>query len=173
ALLLRKRPNYLAKHQMEIVDHQGNVITAGTVDKDTLRQLRAGRLEIRQRPGPQNSLGLVKLVFPNQYDVYLHGTPERELFAKARRDFSHGCIRVEDPAALAEWALSGTAAWNAERIRAAMNGDESLQVNLPRPIPVLIVYGTAIVEDDGEVRFFDDVYSLDEALTRALAAHKP
>jgi murein L,D-transpeptidase YcbB/YkuD len=166
--LLRKRPGYLAKHQMEVVDHQGNVVTADTVDASTLRQLRAGRLEVRQRPGPQNSLGLVKLVFPNQYDVYLHGTPERELFAKARRDFSHGCIRVEDPAALAEWALSGSP-WKTESIRAAMNGEQTLQVNLPRPIPVLIVYATAIVEDDGKVHFFDDVYGLDQALAGALA----
>jgi L,D-transpeptidase YcbB len=171
--LLRKRPDYLVKHQMEVVDHQDNVITAGTVDKDTLRQLQAGRLEIRQRPGLENSLGLIKLVFPNEYDVYLHGTPEQGLFAKARRDFSHGCIRVEDPAALAEWALGGNPAWSAGRIRAAMNGDETFQVNLPRPIPVLVVYGTAVVKEDGEVRFFDDVYGLDEALSQALAARKP
>lgn len=170
--LLRNRPAYLAEHQMEVVDRQGNVITTGTVSPDTMRQLGAGRMEIRQRPGPKNSLGLVKLVFPNQYDVYLHGTPERELFARTRRDFSHGCIRVEDPAALAEWALSAPA-WKVEQIRAAMTGEQTLQVNLPRPIPVLIVYGTAVVEDSGKVHFFDDVYGLDEALARALAARKP
>jgi len=171
--LLQKRPNYLMKHQMEVVDHQGTVITDGTVDKDTLRQLLAGRLEIRQRPGPQNSLGLVKLVFPNQYDVYLHGTPERELFSRTRRDFSHGCIRVEDAPALAAWALSSDPSWSSERIHTVMSGDETLQVNLPRHIPVMIVYGTVVVEDSGEVRFFNDVYGLDDALGHALAAVHP
>lgn len=171
--LLQKRPNYLVKQQMEVVDHQGTVITAVTVDKDTLRQLLAGRLEIRQRPGPQNSLGLVKLVFPNQYDVYLHGTPERELFSRTRRDFSHGCIRVEDAPALAAWALSSDPSWSSERIQSAMSGDETLQVKLPRHIPVLIVYGTAVVEDNGEVHFFNDVYGLDDALGHALAAVHP
>ena len=171
--LLVKRPDYLAKHQMEVVDRQGNVITAGTVHRDTMQELRAGRLELRQRPGPKNSLGLVKLVFPNQYDVYLHGTPERELFSRTRRDFSHGCIRVEDAAALAAWALSHDPSWTRERIRSAMLGEETLQVNLPRHIPVMIVYGTAVVEDNGEVRFFNDVYGLDDALARALVAGHP
>jgi L,D-transpeptidase YcbB len=171
--LLRKRPAYLVKHQMEVVDRQGNVIAAGTVAPETLRRLRAGLLEIRQKPGPHNSLGLVKLVFPNQYDVYLHGTPEVDLFSRARRDFSHGCIRVEDPGALAEWALSGAAGWNTARIRAAINGEQTVQVNLPRSIPVLIVYGTAVVDDTGKIHFYDDVYGLDEALSRALAGPKP
>ncbi len=171
--ILQKRPDYLVKHQMEVVDRQGTVITASTVDPDTLRQLLAGKLEIRQRPGPQNSLGLVKLVFPNQYDVYLHATPERELFSRTRRDFSHGCIRVEDATALAAWALSSDPSWTRKRIHAAMSGEETLQVNLPRRIPVLIVYGTVVVEDDGEVHFFDDVYGLDDTLAHALAAVHP
>jgi L,D-transpeptidase YcbB len=102
---LRQNPTYLSRHQMEIANSQGTVITESSPETDTLRQLQAGKLEVRQRPGGPNSLGLVKFLFPNQYDVYLHGTPERKLFARSRRDFSHGCVRVEDPEGLAAWML--------------------------------------------------------------------
>jgi murein L,D-transpeptidase YcbB/YkuD len=102
---------------------------------------------LRQRPGPGNSLGLIKFELPNPYDVYLHGTPAPELFARSRRDFSHGCIRVEDPTALAVWILRGNPGWTEERIRSAMNGDDTLRVNLPKPIPAWILYGTAVVQE--------------------------
>lgn len=165
---LRRDSGYLSKHEMEIVNAQGQIITAGAPDANTMRQLRAGRFEVRQRPGIANSLGLVKFVFPNQYSVYLHGTPERQLFTRARRDFSHGCIRVEDPEGLAGWALANDASWTRERIRAVMLGDRTIQVNLPQHIPVLIFYSTAIIGDNGEPRFFPDVYGLDAALQSIL-----
>jgi murein L,D-transpeptidase YcbB/YkuD len=129
-----------------------------------------GGTRIRQKPGADNALGAIKFVFPNRYDVYMHGTPATELFSKTRRDFSHGCIRVEDPERLAQWALTGTPGWTPQRIRAAIEDPATLQVTLTQPIPVLIVYGTAIAGENGVVRFFDDIYGYDAQLSRTLAA---
>jgi L,D-transpeptidase YcbB len=164
--------NYLASHGFEVVDGE-DVVTDGVVSDAVLEQLREGRLSIRQKPGPKNALGLVKFIFPNSYNVYLHSTPEPELFSRARRDFSHGCIRVQNPLALAVWVLRDNPEWNEEKIAAAMNGDQTIQVNLTKPIPVLIIYSTAAVEPDGEVRFFDDIYDYDTALREELAKGYP
>ncbi len=169
---IRKNKAYLEKHQYEIVDHHGEVVPPDNINAKLLKRLEDKQLEIRQKPGPGNSLGLAKFVFPNHYDVYMHGTPERGLFGRARRDYSHGCIRVENPAALAKWVLHSTS-WSDEQILAAMNGTETQQVNLPHPIRVMILYGTASVEENGEVRFFDDVYGHDAALEAALANGYP
>jgi len=103
----------------------------------------------------------------------MHDTPATEVFAKSRRDFSHGCIRLEKPADLAAWVLRDNPGWNPERIHAAMNGSAPQQVNLTHPIPVLIVYLTAIVLEDGLVHFFDDIYGHDQALEQALAKGYP
>jgi murein L,D-transpeptidase YcbB/YkuD len=135
--------------------------------------LRSGALNIRQKPGPKNALGLVKFIFPNSYNVYLHGTPAVELFARARRDFSHGCIRVENPVALAAWVLRERLEWDVARIQAVMNGDQTMQVNLKQPIPVLIIYTTSVVVPGGEVRFFHDIYDEDASLKKVLAAGYP
>jgi len=169
----RRDPDYLADHGFEAVDGSGNVVPSSPATDAVIRGLRSGALSIRQVPGPQNSLGLVKFIFPNQYNVYLHGTPAPELFSRARRDFSHGCIRVEDPVALAAWVLRDKPEWTVDRIRATMNGDTTVQVNLDKPIPVLILYSTAVVEPDGEVRFFDDIYGYDASLARVLANGYP
>jgi L,D-transpeptidase YcbB len=170
---IRRNRNYLAAHNFEVVDRAGDVITDGTIDDEVLHELAAGALTIRQKPGPKNSLGLIKFIFPNNYNVYLHATPERQLFARARRDFSHGCIRVEDPVTLALWVLRDNPGWDEARIRATMNGDRTLQVNLARPIPVVILYSTVIVTPDGVVHFFNDIYGYDAALARALAGGRP
>lgn len=170
---IERDPDYLAAHQFEVVDHDGEVITDDRVTADIMSGLRSGALSMRQKPGPKNALGLVKFIFPNNYNVYLHSTPATELFARARRDFSHGCIRVEHPDALAAWVLRDNPEWTEDRIQAAMNGDQSLQVNLAKPIPVLILYSTAVVEPDGEVRFFDDIYGYDAELEQALAGGYP
>jgi L,D-transpeptidase YcbB len=166
-------PDYLAKKGFEVVDSKRNVVSAGTVTPDVLGQLRAGELFLRQKPGPENALGLVKFIFPNSYNVYMHGTPATELFGKARRDFSHGCIRLERPADLAAWILRDNPGWTPERIRAAMNGSTTQQVNLVHLIPVLIVYATVIVPDDGVVHFYDDIYGLDASLDKVLAKGYP
>lgn len=166
-------PDYLAKKNFEVVDSRQEVVTSGTVTSDILAQLRAGKLFIREKPGPQNSLGLVKFIFPNSYNVYMHDTPAHQLFSQSRRDFSHGCIRLEKPAELAAWVLRDNPGWDRERIRAAMNGTTTQQVNLIHPIPVLIVYGTAVVTEDGIVHFYDDIYKHDAALEKVLEKGYP
>lgn len=167
---IRKDADYLADNNFEVVTPGGELVSDGVVSAEILAQLRSGALAIRQKPGPKNALGLVKFIFPNEYDVYLHSTPATELFAKSRRDFSHGCIRVQDPVALAAWVLRDKPGWDRDHIIAVMNGsDDSVQVDLDRPIPVLIVYSTAAVRPNGEVQFFDDIYGYDAELEQALA----
>ena len=161
-------PDYLSKKGFEVVNSRQEVVTSGTVTSDVLAQLRAGKLFIRQAPGPKNSLGLVKFIFPNDYSVYMHDTPAQEFFSKSRRDFSHGCIRLGKPADLAVWVLRDNPGWNMDRVRAAMNGSATQQVNLAHRIPVLIVYGTVIVTEDGTVHFYDDIYGHDASLEEVL-----
>jgi len=166
-------PDYLATKGFEVVDSKRNVVSDGTVTPEVLAQIRAGKLFVRQKPGPKNALGLVKFLFPNSYNVYMHDTPSTEFFAKSRRDFSHGCIRLERPADLAAWVLRDNPGWTPERIQAAMNGSTTQQVNLAHPIPVLILYATVIVLDDGVVHFYDDIYGHDAALDNVLAKGYP
>jgi murein L,D-transpeptidase YcbB/YkuD len=171
---LQKDPDYLAKDRLEIVDSRRNPVSTGPVTSDMIDQLRAGKLFIRQIPGPKNSLGLVVFLFPNSYAVYMHDTPATEFFAQSRRDFSHGCIRLEKPAELAAWVLRDKPGWTPERIREAMtNGPNAQQVNLEHPIPVLIVYATVVVLEDGLVYFYDDIYGHDAALQKVLAKGYP
>jgi L,D-transpeptidase YcbB len=125
-----------------------------------------GATRIRQRPGPENSLGFVKFLFPNDFNIYLHDTPNRELFGKDVRAFSHGCIRVEKPAELAQWVLG----WDAARVQQAMrNGPDNASVKVPRKIPVYITYGTAYLRD-GVLHFGNDLYHRDDTLVKATAA---
>lgn len=169
---IEKDGGYIAKHAYELVDSRTRVVAEGAT-ADLVQQLRSGQLAIRQKPGTNNSLGLVKFVFPNEHDVYMHGTPAVELFAKSRRDFSHGCIRLENPEELAVWVLRSNSDWTRDRIHTAMNGNKTVQVNLAKRVPVLIVYATAIVLENGEVHFFDDVYGYDAVLQRVLAKGYP
>jgi murein L,D-transpeptidase YcbB/YkuD len=170
---IARDPDYLAKKGFEVVNDRQEVVTSETVTSEVLEQLRAGKLFIRQTPGPKNSLGLVKFIFPNNFNVYMHDTPEQVFFSKSRRDFSHGCIRLEKPADLAVWVLRNNPGWNMERVRAAMNGSTTQQVNLAHPIPVLIVYATVIVTEDGVVHFYDDIYGHDAALEKVLEKGYP
>jgi len=168
-----KDPGYLARNGYEVVTADDKPLAIARVDAATLARLRSGALEIRQKPGPSNALGLVKFMFPNSNNVYLHSTPSQLLFSKSRRDFSHGCIRVEDPARLAAWVLRDQPQWTPERIKAAMNGKDPSQANLTKPIPIVILYSTAAVTQEGLVQFFDDIYGHDETLENALAAGYP
>jgi L,D-transpeptidase YcbB len=171
---IAKDPDYLAKKGFEVVNSRQEVVTSGIVTNDVLAQLKSGKLFIRQMPGPRNSLGLVKFIFPNNYNIYMHDTPEQVFFSKSRRDFSHGCIRLERPADLAVWVLrDNPGGWSMDRVRAAMNGTTTQQVNLAHPIPVLIVYGTVIVTEDGLVHFYDDIYGHDAALEKVLEKGYP
>jgi murein L,D-transpeptidase YcbB/YkuD len=171
---VRKDRDYIAKKNFEVTTQSGQPVTSGTINDAVLEQLRAGTLAVRQKPGSSNSLGLVKLIFPNSNNVYLHSTPAPQLFSQARRDFSHGCIRVENPVDLAAWALKNNAGWDSDRVRQAMQeGKDNQQVNLTNPIPVLILYGTAAVDEVGAVNFYDDIYGLDASLEKVLAKGYP
>ncbi len=137
-------PGFLASQDMEVYnDH--------------------GRRAVRQRPGPKNALGFVKFMFPNDYNIYLHDTPNHELFRKDVRAFSHGCIRVEKPSDLAQWVLG----WSPDRVDAAMHGSNNHQVDLPHKVPVYIVYFTTYV-DDGQIYFGNDLYDRDNKLVKQM-----
>ncbi|MGR9072612.1 MAG: L,D-transpeptidase family protein [Gammaproteobacteria bacterium] len=161
--------NYLATHDMEFVRRFGNDASPVNYSAGALELLRRGELKLRQRPGKKNALGRVKFIFPNYNAVYLHDTPAQSLFSRSRRDFSHGCIRVEDPEKLAAFALEFQPEWDMDKIRQAMNSGRTRQVHLLKPIPVIIFYTTAIADPDGTISFFEDYYGHDEALLTALS----
>lgn len=165
---LARRSDYLQASQMEIVRGAGDDAVPVPATAENIALLRQGVLRLRQRPGPRNSLGLVKFVFPNDANVYLHGTPAQALFALSRRDFSHGCVRVEDPVALALWTLKDLTGWTRERIEAAMEGDRPQRVDLHSAIQVILFYTTAVAMPGGEIHFADDIYRHDERLARSL-----
>jgi murein L,D-transpeptidase YcbB/YkuD len=171
---IQRDRGYIARKNFEVATYDGKVVTSGEVSDEVLAQLRAGKLMVRQKPGPSNALGLVKLMFPNEYNVYLHSTPSQELFSRTRRDFSHGCIRVEKPAELAAWTLRNNSGWTLERVQQAMqSGKDDATVSLTKKIPVFIVYGTALAYENGEVHFNDDIYGHDAQLAAALAKGYP
>lgn len=166
---IAKDPSYLSRNGYEVATLSGTVVTDGAVSDGVLSQLRSGKLMVRQKPGPKNALGLIKFIFPNDNNVYLHSTPAQALFGKARRDFSHGCIRVEDPKALAAWVLKNNTDWTKERIENAFAAGKEEQVKLTKTIPVLVLYDTAIAEEDGQVFFFKDIYGHDKDLLKLAA----
>jgi murein L,D-transpeptidase YcbB/YkuD len=170
---IKRDSAYLTKQEMEVVDRHGKVVATNAVTAEMLAQIYTGQLSVRQRPGPNNALGLIKFEFPNEYSVYMHDTPARLLFSQSKRDFSHGCIRLEKPAELAAWVLRDNPGWDADHIRAAMDGDATFELKLARPIPVLIVYGTVIVLEDRVVHFYDDLYGQDAELDQALKQNYP
>jgi murein L,D-transpeptidase YcbB/YkuD len=171
---IQRDRGYIARKNYEVTTHDGKVVTSGEISDEVLAQLRAGKLAVRQKPGPTNALGLVKLIFPNEHNVYLHSTPSPELFSRSRRDFSHGCIRVEKPAELAAWALRNNPGWTLERVQQGMqSGKDDVTVNLAKRVPVFIVYGTALAYENGDVHFSDDIYGHDAKLAAALAKGYP
>ncbi len=171
---MQSSKGYLAAKNFEVTNNKGEVLTSYTPE-----QVAHGGVMVREKPGPKNSLGLVKFMFPNEYDIYLHSTPATELFNRTRRDFSHGCVRVQKPEDLAAWVLQGQqdkdhSDWDLEKVREAMNsGDDNHQVNLKTPIPIVIFYLTALVGDDGRVDFFDDFYKYDEQMQEILQKGPP
>ncbi len=173
---IMKSSGYIARERFEVTDSSGRLVSAG--NDDIVAGLRSGKYSIRQKPGPNNALGLIKFMFPNSYSVYLHSTPSTELFAKSRRDFSSGCIRIEKPAELAAFLLrnqpDGQEPWTVARVQTAMDsGKDNRQVNLTVPVPVLLLYVTAVAEEDGTVHFFDDIYGHDRRLNAVLAKGPP
>jgi len=163
---LRERPERWQAQGYEFVTAQGRVVTG--LEEAMLDAVLSGQARIRQRPGPRNALGAIKFTFPNAQQIYLHDTPATALFDRERRDYSHGCIRVEDPVALASFALAGLPEADPSRIRAAMASGERRTLRLARPVQVVITHLTAVARDDG-VHFRPDVYGHDAALERALA----
>ena len=167
-------PGYLEAKNYEVINNKGEVQTGYTTAR-----VEHGGLLVREKPGPKNSLGLVKFMFPNQYDIYLHSTPQTSLFERTRRDFSHGCVRVQKPEDLAVWVLSEQMdrdgqPWDLEKVNDAMqNGQDNKQVNLKTPLPIVIFYLTAHVGDDGKVDFFDDIYGYDAAMQKVLDQGPP
>lgn len=171
---IRHDRGYLAREHLELVRGFGNRASRVPATAANLAAVVTGQLRLRQRPGADNALGLVKFMLPNPYNVYLHSTPAQALFAKPLRAFSHGCVRVQDAAKLATFLLRDNPEWNAERIAAAM-ADESTNsriVPLAKPVPVYFVYATAMAARDG-LRFFPDVYGHDADLDRLLRNRSP
>ncbi|MBC7935111.1 MAG: L,D-transpeptidase family protein [Rhizobacter sp.] len=141
---MQRDPNYLASHNMEQTGTDG------------------GLPVVRQLPGPDNSLGQVKFLFPNSFNIYFHDTPAKSLFQKDKRAFSHGCIRLAEPAKLARYLLKDQSAWSDDKIDAAMNSGEEKYVKLQKAIPVLITYYTAWVDANGLLHFAEDIYGHDK-----------
>lgn len=160
---------WLAQNDMELV---GAGKPTSAVDDAALAALRAGKLRIRQRPGPQNALGAVKFAMPNPMNIYLHSTPARELFDRNRRDLSHGCIRVENPAGLAHFVLADQPEWTLDKVEMALEPAPTRRVALSAPIPVVLLYATAMVDREGRVLFARDIYLRDPVLEAALQAHR-
>jgi murein L,D-transpeptidase YcbB/YkuD len=144
---MKKDPNYLKSKNMEIVRQNDSIP------------------EIRQLPGKDNSLGLVKFLFPNSFDIYLHDTPNKMLFAQQNRALSHGCIRVAEPDSLAHYVLRGQADWTPEKIAAAMSNGKEQQVTVKNPVPVSITYYTAWASANGKLQFRKDIYGYDAKTT--------
>lgn len=170
----RRRPASFEKEEFEIV-RRGDGDVGAVLHSPTeanFARILSGSLRLRQRPGPQNALGFIKFVFPNRYNVYLHGTPAQQLFAETRRDFSHGCIRIEAPPDLAELVLEGQAPWDRPAIEAAMADTQTVHVPIARPMVVYVLYATAIVDGNGAAHFYSDLYGHDRTLDRALTAHE-
>jgi murein L,D-transpeptidase YcbB/YkuD len=169
----RREPAYLAREDLEIVASGDEGAPALPATPQNLDKVVAGTLFVRQRPGPQNSLGLAKFIFPNDENVYMHGTPAQSLFARVRRDFSHGCIRLEDPTRFAEWVLRDQPEWTRERILRAMQADRPTRVNLKAPLDVVLFYDTVHVNSEGVVFLVDDIYGHDRRLEAALEQGYP
>ena len=167
---LRRDPGYFERMGFEFVAADGSVLRG--LSGANLDAVLAGRMRIRQRPGPENALGDIKFVFPNADNIYLHHTPAVALFGRERRDYSHGCIRVEKPVELAEFVLQGMAGWDRARIESAMAQGSSNTLKLADPVPVLIHYGTTLVKGD-QIYFFNDFYGHDRLLDAALRQRRP
>jgi L,D-transpeptidase YcbB len=147
---MERNPGYLASQNMEVVSNEGDLPT------------------IRQLPGTGNSLGKVKFLFPNSFNIYFHDTPSKSLFERDQRAFSHGCIRLSDPYKMAQYLLRNQPEWTPERIQDAMNAGEEKYVKLKKPVPVIITYYTAWVDDAGRLNFRNDVYKHDEILAKKM-----
>ena len=161
---LARSSTYLASQDMELLGG------AGLTGRELQRALAAGKARIRQKPGVLNALGRVKFVMPNRHNVYLHDTPARQLFERSRRDFSHGCIRLERPLDLVEFVMRDLPAWDSARVADVVAAGRNLTVPIRKPVPVLIFYSTVGAGPDGRPQFAHDLYGLDAKLDAVLSA---
>jgi murein L,D-transpeptidase YcbB/YkuD len=159
----RRNPGAAAAEGFEAIDSAGQVIDAASVDWTA----RPFPYRIRQRPGPQNALGSVRFNLPNPFAIYLHDTPSRNLFDRADRALSHGCVRVKDPVLLGE-ELFNDPAWTAAELQSAIDTGVMQETPLTDPVPVFFLYLTATTDADGAIVYLDDVYHRDDAIVRAL-----
>jgi L,D-transpeptidase YcbB len=164
---IRRNPSYLRTQSMRVLDRNGRTLNPAQIDFSRYSG-RTFPYVFRQDPGPLNPLGVVKFVFPNRHNVYLHDTPARDLFEREQRTFSHGCIRVADPLRLAELVLDDPA-WTVARLREASAAGNTRSIPLRRTLPVHILYWTASTDLHGELHFYRDTYRRDAPLLRALA----
>jgi len=158
---------YLNKKNLLIIDAQGRQVNSGSVNW-SLYPGRPFPYKLRQNPGPSNPLGRIKILFPNKYMVYLHGTPSLELFEKEERALSSGCIRLETPFELAELLLDDPVHWNWESLMRAVQSGKTQRIRLPRPVTILLLYWTVEVDDQGQVYFKQDPYGRDPAVLEGL-----
>jgi len=165
---IKRDVNYLTERNISVIDRDGRKVDPATVDWN--RYTTGVPYTLRQEPGPNNALGTIKFIFPNEHFVFLHDTPSRYLFDRAERAFSSGCIRVEDPLRLAELLLGEPDKWDRQALESKIDGGVLERVNLREPMPVLILYLTASMETDGRVRFLKDIYQRDAKLLEALNA---
>ena len=166
--VIKRDPGYLKRNNIRVIDSAGREVNPHSVDWSRYSGSRLPPYQLRQDPGDDNALGLVKIMFPNPYLVYLHDTPSKSLFDKDERVFSSGCIRVEKAFELAELVLNDPVRWNRAALDAAVATKKTQTVNLARPVPVLILYWTAQPRPDGQVIFRNDVYGRDPATLAAL-----
>ena len=156
----KKNRNYITANNFEVLSGSGVV----NPRKINWYRYNASNFpyQIRQKPGPTNSLGTIKFIFPNQYNIYLHDTPAKHLFNEAERDFSHGCIRVEKPLELAKYLLRNNPDWDEQKIEAHRKLSTPERVYLDKKVPVYIMYFTAFVDQEGRMNFREDIYKHDD-----------
>ena len=163
---IKKNPNYLASKNIRVIDRNGKFVDPSTVNWN--QYSKGIPYTLRQDPGPDNSLGTVKFIFPNEHFVFLHDTPHRELFSRSERAFSSGCVRIQDPLKLAELVLNDPAKYGRSELEAIVASKKTQRVNLSPKVPVVIVYLTASVDPGAKVRFYKDVYNRDQKVLDAL-----
>jgi L,D-transpeptidase YcbB len=167
---LAKDPGYLKEKKLSVIDRNGRRVDPQDIDWSTT-SARNFPYQLRQAPGPDNALGRVKIMFPNPHLVYLHDTPSQDLFEKPERAFSSGCIRIQNALELAETLLDDRAKWNQETIQKVIQSNKTQTVTIPKQIPVLLLYWTAEVGEDGVVNFRKDIYGRDAKILVGLRSH--
>ena len=166
-------PDYLASNGYQLVREFSANAEVLPASKENIEKLLSGELKLRQVNGSKNALGSAKFMFPNQHAVYLHGTPAMSLFERDKRDFSHGCVRLANPAALAEYVLGQEQDWSQERIDELIDSGQRKVVSLSTPLPVYLMYATAAADAGGKVYFAPDIYRLDQQPKPELASTQP